>query len=195
LPESPRCERGTNADRFAGACQMPFNPLPFVGALFVPFGRLPISFFLVMNALVAAGQGLLYRQCAALKDPWGLQLVVLMVLVWMSFCLSSRRLQDAGYGSLPAFLVMLLAIFTYLGTLDLSLLGATDLDRQLVWETRIDAAWYVYRGAWALLFGVCLLLIGSGRVNAYGSEFRHSETAANRRAPLASEKVHRGTGR
>jgi uncharacterized membrane protein YhaH (DUF805 family) len=174
---------------------MPLNPLLYIAAVLYPGGRLPFLPFLVLGAMVGVGQAYLYRQCAALDDPWGTTIACLLLGIWVNFCLISRRLQDGGYANLPAFALMILTIFTFLGTLDISLLSATALESKQAWEARLDIAWYLYKGAYSVLFCLCLTAESEGGKNAYGAEFGHDKQVARRRAPLASEKVHRGTGR
>jgi uncharacterized membrane protein YhaH (DUF805 family) len=101
-------------------------PLNYIFALITPSGRISQFPFAILVVGLAFANLWVYNEAVHAKNGLGeTYMAVLFALIWMKFCIMSRRMHDTG--STGAILVpfLLISIAIFLMSYDPSLVGAT----------------------------------------------------------------------
>lgn len=75
----------------------------YFAALFSPMGRLPIFEYWLFVGPLTVAMVLLRSYVRAADDPSQLAIAGVLLLMWMGFCVTARRLQDMNYPGLLSF--------------------------------------------------------------------------------------------
>ena len=146
--------------------------LDYLKAVLLPSGRLPRSSFVAMIILLGAAHALLYKLALnhEADDIYGVTGGGLLLVLWMSFCVVSRRMHDLGRSNMLAAGLFLFSAIVFLAELDPRLLGKTEEAREYWYEIM---AWLalLMRGAWFLISLELFKQEGEGGPNMYGQEF------------------------
>jgi uncharacterized membrane protein YhaH (DUF805 family) len=108
----------------------------------------------------------------------------------MQFCLLSRRLQDGGYTALPAVGILLLSVFTLMGTIDPKLLGSNS-QAQEEWLERLELAWSAMQVGYAILYCLCVISASESGSNAHGPEFGTTTGSAKKKQSASQKRAAR----
>lgn len=153
-----------------------------LAALLTPAGRVtPLVFFSFFVPLMALDL-VLYKLVSAVpvaeRGVSGAAILMLAV-VWMQFCLLSRRRQDIGESGLPFIGFALLALLCWCKTVD-----PTFLDPNLPASHRFaNMVPYMHQAGRALAFVLFFMFLstpGSDGPNAFGQEFGESSDRVSR---------------
>jgi uncharacterized membrane protein YhaH (DUF805 family) len=169
-------------------------------ALIAPWGRLSAGPFAVMALLLILAHCAIQMHITDLADdlpPYNTWSMSLFVLMWMGFCISSRRFHDSGktaFFLVPALVVMFAAYLAVFDDLHLAN-SAFEEDRDVLrWAER---ARLVFQILSLVAMGAALMRPGDVGENAFGDEFydnkstkkaatrlaTHAPAAASRKAP------------
>lgn len=151
-------------------------------ALLTPTGRLPRSPFVVLVAI--CGMIFMVLQVRVGKSPataWGIEIVLMLALMWCMYCLVSRRMHDLGKGSAVALVLLLVAAATFLATIDPRFLGETK-SAQAAASTALEAAWSGAQFFFGFIVFKLFRLEGDAGQNAFGLPY----DAGSRVLPAAS---------
>jgi uncharacterized membrane protein YhaH (DUF805 family) len=178
-----------------------------IAACIQPGGRLPVWAYVVLSTLVGGAHVLLAFRLREVEatTPGALHLLYL-VLLWMHFSITSRRLHDAGYGNWPAFLlyfayasISFLVICPGLVTGDGVVQAATEgsgaeqqpIDPNLALVLSIEP---IISIAHRILSVALILLPSESGPNTFGAEFGEGpafSTAADRAASAEADEKRR----
>lgn len=173
------------------------NPVHFLTACIVPSGRLTVVGYIVLSGLVGSAHTALSFQLASAEAATpGMQHLLYLVLLWMHFCLMSRRLHDAGYGNWPAF--ALFFVYTTLSFMSLcpglfegeSTEQSEEGSMTASLVALLPAVALAHKALWAIL----VLTPGETGANLYGPEFGEGpaiSTAASREAAAQADAQRR----
>lgn len=140
----------------------------YIAALLTPAGRLPVMeywiFILPITLATIMGRGYVRR----LEDEPATWIVAaVLILIWMAFCVTSRRLQDMNYPGFLCFPLFAASAVVFLADVDLSIVGDDEDTLLMVEQLR---RWSGV--AMALVIG-CGGIMGESHAgpNVYGPHF------------------------
>lgn len=142
------------------------TPVVYFG-FFVPLMALDLVFYKLINAVPAAERGV---NGAALG---------MLAVVWMQYCLLSRRRQDFGESGAPFIGLVLLALLCWWKTVDPSFLDF-NLPSSHRFANVVPYMPHAARVLTVVLFFMLLSRPGSDGPNAYGQEFGESGDRVSR---------------
>ena len=144
----------------------------YIKALLLPSGRLPRTSYTVISIWLAVCHGLAWRmvQSEGGDDVYGIYGGLLFLVMWMQFCVISRRMHDVGRTNQMAVALFLLIVFSYLACLDPKLLGKNE-ETQEYWGNILEIVNQLVRVAWMFISVELLKQDGEGGANMYGPEF------------------------
>ena len=149
-------------------------------ALVSPFGRLPPFPFAILAVALAAAHIWVFGQIsyAPHLEPWNVYTIALFVMLWMQFCIFSRRLRDTGSSGIVLFPFLLLAVFAFLTRIDPSY-EDTYAENSFMMDMLIDNGMRVVRALYiaGLIYGIRAQ--GEEGPNAYGPEFGERRVTAS----------------
>ncbi|MEO0672767.1 MAG: DUF805 domain-containing protein [Pseudomonadota bacterium] len=147
-------------------------PHYFIIALLSPMGRLSQVGFVLLSFLLAMGHLYVFADIKHNDIPLGLnwQTISLYAMLWMQFCVFTRRMKDTGSAGLWFLPLMFLVAFAYACTMDPSLV---QFERGNSAMHEIIETWAL-RMVRALFFAIFIYAVkaqGEEGPNAYGPEF------------------------
>ena len=156
--------------------------IAYCKALLSPSGRLPRTSYSVISAALILLHALAWRmvQSAGADDVYGVYGGLLFLVMWMQFCIISRRMHDVGRTNQLAVGLFMLIVFSYLATLDPRLLGK-DEDTQEYWGEILVYVNHLVRLGWMFISVELLKQDGESGANMYGPEFGMSAVRAARK--------------
>jgi uncharacterized membrane protein YhaH (DUF805 family) len=143
-------------------------------ALFTPWGRLSAAPFAVMTTLVIAAHCGIQMHITSLGEdlpPYNAWSMSLFVLMWISFCITSRRFHDGAQTAFWLVPLLVVTFASYLAVLDNLPLASS------VFEEDRDALRWCERGRFALqILGLVAMVAAVARQgdvgdNIFGPEF------------------------
>lgn len=109
----------------------------YISALLTPAGRLPVMeywiFILPITLATIVGRGYVRR---LEDDPPTWIVAAVLILIWMAFCVTSRRLQDMNYPGFLCFPLFAASAVVFLADVDLSIVGDDEGTLELVEQMR-----------------------------------------------------------
>jgi uncharacterized membrane protein YhaH (DUF805 family) len=176
----------------------------YISAMLYPGGRLPAATYLVLILIAGLPIPFLHFVIAnaveRTADPYGPALTCMMLCLWMQFCLTSRRLQDAGLpGGLiigPVFLLSAVYVLAlYDATIDIALI-ASDPNEELSLGSKVFLT--IRRTAvlcWPVIWIFSLLMQPKDTDNPFGPSWdRISAVRIQRAADHAHSEHGPGAG-
>lgn len=147
-------------------------PQYYVLALFSPLGRLPQFPFAVLAVALAFAHIFVIGQMSwqGYADTWNGYTILLFVMLWMQFCVFSRRLRDTGNSGAILVPVFLVAMAVFVQRLDPASMyhDATSSDLYQLIGSRAEK---LIRALYIAGFIYCIRAGGECGPNAYGPEF------------------------
>lgn len=147
-------------------------PQYYLAALLTPRGRLDQFGFAVLSIALAFAHVWVYAEIKRGNslDAWGPNTIALFVMLWMMFCIMSRRLHDTG--STGFFLVPLLifAVFVFFAAIDPDQIAA-GFRATAVGDLTIHHGMKILRSLAVAGFLYLIRAGGQDGENAYGPEF------------------------
>ncbi len=140
----------------------------YLAALLTPAGRLPLMeywiFILPITLATIMGRGYVRR---LEEEPATWIVAAVLILIWMAFCVTSRRLQDMSYPGFLCFPLFAASAVVFLADVDMSIVGDDEDTLLLVEQLR---RWSGV--AMALVIG-CGGIMGESHAgpNIYGPHF------------------------
>ena len=160
-------------------------------------GRLNQFGFALLAIGLAFGHIWVYAQLKYHPDltGWNAYTITLLVLLWMKFCIISRRMHDTGSSGFVLVPVLVVLAGLYVVIIDPETMGPSALDS--------DAAKFVMQHGMRLprvlliaIFIYCIRSPGEAGPNGYGPEFGDSDDGTKRASDmkggnrLGNEPVH-----
>lgn len=164
-------------------------PHHYILALLSPRGRLSQFAF----AGLAMGLFFVNYYCwhkisvGAQASAYGPYTVAMLIAMWSTFCIFSRRLHDLGSSGIMMVPLLLLSVYAFLVILDPDMFGI-DSNKWGKLAAFSDHGVRLVRGIVIAAFIYCVKAGGESGTNAYGPEFGDSEDKAPERDP-ADEPV------
>ena len=144
----------------------------FLLALVNPFGRLPPFSFAILAVVLAAAHLWVFGQLAYQPhlETWNPYTITLFAMLWMQFCIFSRRLRDTGNSGVILFPFLILAVLAFLTRLDPEY-EHTYAENSFLMGLVIDNGLRIVRALYiaGLIYGIRAQ--GEDGPNAYGPEF------------------------
>ncbi len=146
--------------------------LRYLLALLTPSGRLPRMPYIAMSFVLIFAHAAVWRLLDAREDgdAYGLLGGSLFFIMWMQFCVVSRRMHDVGRTNQMAVGLFMVAFITYLACLDPNLLSK-DEEAQEFWGGIITIVAQVARIAWMFIAVELFRQDGESGSNMFGPEF------------------------
>lgn len=156
----------------------------YIAALLTPAGRLPVMenwiFILPITLATIMGRG--YVRSLE-EEPATWIVAAVLMLIWMAFCVTSRRLQDMNYPGFLCFPLFAASAVVFLADVDLSIVGDDEDTLLMVEQLR----------RWSGV--VMALVIGCGGImgeshtgpNVYGPHFDAPRGKANQKGASGGE--------
>lgn len=168
-------------------------PHYYLIALVSPFGRLGQFHFAVLACVLGFAHLYIYAQMTYMPqgEPWNIYTIALFGMLWMKFCILSRRLHDTGSNGLIAVPVLIIAAIVYLCLVDPNLAGPKEL-RGMLGDFIVDQGMRIPRALFIAVFIYCIRAPSETGPNAYGPEF--GDTDDNSAAAGALDKVQAANG-
>lgn len=149
----------------------------YILALLTPVGRIPASRFLVLLALlfpcITYCHVALIAHLDRFRDPYIAALWGLLVILWMNYCLTSRRLQDAGLaGGMMLAPIFLLTVLWWLALydpmIDVALVGSDPDEPPSALSKLIVTARNLAVYSWPVIWILSLLAQPNDVENQFG---------------------------
>jgi len=147
-------------------------PHHYLIALVSPAGRLPPASFAGLAILLAFGHIWLFGKIAdhQLGLSWNLYTIALFGMLWMQFCIFTRRMRDTGSNGAWILVFFFAAVFIFIVALDPTTVWVNGLDNPIGdgvvrWGLRLVRSIYIA----GLIYGI--RAAGEEGANAYGPEF------------------------
>jgi len=166
-------------------------PHHYLAALIVPTGRLNQFGFAVLSIVLAFAHVWVYakvRQGHAL-DMWGPNAMALFVMLWMMFCIMSRRMHDTGASGFILVPLLIAAMGVFLLGMDRDILGREFSSNQ-IGALVVDHGVKIIRSLAVACFLYLIRAGGEDGDNAYGPEFGDGPAFAG----LGGQSSGRGAG-
>lgn len=172
-------------------------PHHYLAALITPTGRLNQFGFAILSIVLAFAHVWVYAQVRKGHglDIWGPHTIALFVMIWMMFCIMSRRMHDTGAAGFILVPLLIFAVAMLLVGIDRSILGP-NLSNHAVGDLVIQHGVKAVR---TLAIASFLYLIRAGSEdgdNAYGPEFGDGSmfggTSTQRSGHDALDDIERG---
>ncbi|MEL6226295.1 MAG: DUF805 domain-containing protein [Pseudomonadota bacterium] len=146
--------------------------LSFLAALVIPHGRLSQVPFAFLAIVLALGHVWVFLKITQSGEglQWNVYTIALFCMLWMQFCIFTRRSRDCGSSGIVYVLVLFLAVFTFL----------LAIDPEFMWPDASNSYFGELVMKWGLRFlrmlYIALFLWGIAQVgeegpNAFGPEF------------------------
>lgn len=169
-------------------------PHHYLFALITPRGRLSQFAFAGLAMLLFMINYYCWHKITngAQASPYGPYTIALMVAMWSTFCIFSRRLHDVGSSGIWLIPLLIAAIFAFLASLDPELFGV-DTGYWGKLEVFADHGIRIVRAIVIAAFVYCVKAGGESGTNAYGPEFGESEDKTPEQDPAdAPVRFQRG---
>ena len=147
-------------------------PHYYLIALINPMGRLGQFHFATLACVLAFAHIYIYAQLTYERplEPWNFYTTCLFGMLWMKFCILSRRLHDTGSNGLIVVPVLLAAAICYLLVIDPDFAGP-EAFRGPIGQFIIDQGMRIPRLLFIAIFMYCIRAQGEAGENAYGPVF------------------------
>ena len=158
-------------------------PQHFLIALVSPFGRINQFGFAILAIVLGFAHIYIYAQ---LKFQPGLPMwngytITLFVMLWMKFCILSRRLHDTGSNGMFLVPVLFVTAFLYLVAIDPIGMGMAHV-KSGVFQYFVEQGIGLPRALLIAVFLYCIRAQGESGPNGYGPEFGQSADDAGGRS-------------
>lgn len=147
-------------------------PQHYLAALITPNGRLSQFAFALLAVVLAFANVWIYGQIRYNPQSavWNPYTIALFVMIWMKFCIMSRRMHDTGSAGLILVPTLFLAVFAFLCAIDRDMLGA-DFGRDAGTALIVEHGTKIVRTLFIMIFLYLVRAGGEEGENAYGPEF------------------------
>jgi uncharacterized membrane protein YhaH (DUF805 family) len=160
-------------------------PQHYLMALLTPFGRINQVGFAQLAILLGFMHLWVYYQLQLNQNlpAWNPYSIMLMAMLWMKFCILSRRMHDTGSAGFILVPILLLTAGLYLCAIDPESMGAQSWNSPEL-NYLLEHGMRIPRALLIAMFVYCVRVQGESGPNAYGPEF--GETDDDR--PLKDKK-------
>jgi len=145
-------------------------PQQYLAALFIPAGRISQAPFALLCIVLAFGNIWVYAQAKRGGASSDIYMTVLLVLIWMKFCIMSRRMHDTGKSGAILVPILIFAMVAFLLSYDQGAMrtvgrGYSDYSLYLSHGTKIVRALFI------AVFIYLIRAPSDDGTNAYGPEW------------------------
>ena len=146
----------------------------YILAILTPWGRLSQTTYAVMIlVLVAAHTAILMHLSGHLEDypPYNPYSIGLIVILWMSFSVLSRRFHDCNSAALFLLPILIMTVAAYLVAFDHAALAESPFEEDRDLWTFVENIRSAFQLAGMAIILFALKSSGTGGENAYGAPF------------------------
>lgn len=168
-------------------------PQHYLMALLTPFGRINQVGFAMLAIALAFAHLWAYFQLKMNPDldVWNQYTIMLFAMLWMKFCILSRRMHDtcsSGFFLVP---VLFLTAILYLCAIDPSSMGAEGIESP-TFKYFLDQGMRIPRALLIASFIYCIRAQGEAGPNGYGPEFGDTldKGPSDKNAPMSNQPQH-----
>ena len=165
-------------------------PHHYLIALVSPAGRLPPAPFAGLAVLLAFGHIWLFGKIAdaQLGLTWNPYTIALFAMLWMQFCIFTRRLRDTGSNGAWILVFFFIAVGMFIVALDPTMIWPKGLDNS-VGDSAVRWGMRFVRGIYVagLIYGI--RAAGQEGPNAYGPEFGDTDETKQRADDAMTKKL------
>lgn len=139
--------------------------------IFTPAMRIPAPLYATLQIVAAAASALAYEEtCRQAENATSLLQAVVLVLMWINYCILANRFHDANVSGLWLLPLFLLGTTIYLVELDPVLLGR-DWATHDLWSQRLEFGRRVFALMACMTAGLGVVAPSSEGRNRFGMPF------------------------